>query len=91
MKLPAIMPFRKWAYKGKSKRKVCAAVCALPLRLFFLPFLENRMVVLGKAMMKLDQNCAPIYEALEAFRKMRVVPFDVPGHKRWTIFVIRFP
>ena len=40
------------------------------------------MVVLGKAMMKLDQNCAPIYEALEAFRKMRVVPFDVPGHKR---------
>ena len=33
-------------------------------------------------MMKLDQNCAPIYEALEAFRKMRVVPFDVPGHKR---------
>ena len=31
---------------------------------------------------KLDQNRAPIYEALERFRKMRVVPFDVPGHKR---------
>lgn len=31
---------------------------------------------------KLDQNCAPIYEALERFRQMRVVPFDVPGHKR---------
>ena len=30
----------------------------------------------------LDQNRAPIYEALEQFRKMRVVPFDVPGHKR---------
>lgn len=30
----------------------------------------------------LDQNRAPIYEALEKFRKMRVVPFDVPGHKR---------
>ncbi|MCI7812587.1 MAG: aminotransferase class I/II-fold pyridoxal phosphate-dependent enzyme [Lachnospiraceae bacterium] len=30
----------------------------------------------------LDQRKAPIYEALENFRKMRVVPFDVPGHKR---------
>lgn len=29
-----------------------------------------------------DQNRAPIYEALEQFREMRVVPFDVPGHKR---------
>lgn len=28
------------------------------------------------------QKSAPIYEALEHFRKMRVVPFDVPGHKR---------
>lgn len=31
---------------------------------------------------KLDQSQAPIYEALEEFRDMRVVPFDVPGHKR---------
>ena len=31
--------------------------------------------------MRLDQSRAPIYEALERFRKMRVVPFDVPGHK----------
>ena len=30
----------------------------------------------------LDQTSAPLYEALERFRKMRVVPFDVPGHKR---------
>jgi arginine/lysine/ornithine decarboxylase len=30
----------------------------------------------------LDQHRAPIYEALERFRQMRVVPFDVPGHKR---------
>ena len=30
----------------------------------------------------LDQNRAPIYEALQTFRQMRVVPFDVPGHKR---------
>ena len=29
----------------------------------------------------LDQNRAPIYEALQRFREMRVVPFDVPGHK----------
>lgn len=30
----------------------------------------------------LNQYKAPIYEALEKFRKQRVVPFDVPGHKR---------
>lgn len=30
---------------------------------------------------ELDQSNAPIYEALETFRNMRVVPFDVPGHK----------
>ncbi|MCC8182322.1 MAG: aminotransferase class I/II-fold pyridoxal phosphate-dependent enzyme [Clostridiales bacterium] len=29
-----------------------------------------------------EQQRAPIYEALERFRQMRVVPFDVPGHKR---------
>ncbi len=29
----------------------------------------------------LNQNCAPIYEALNAFRNARIVPFDVPGHK----------
>lgn len=28
------------------------------------------------------QMSAPIYQALEAFKKKRVVPFDVPGHKR---------
>lgn len=28
------------------------------------------------------QANAPIYEALEKFRRKRVVPFDVPGHKR---------
>lgn len=28
-----------------------------------------------------DQSRAPIYEALQNFRQMRVVPFDVPGHK----------
>ena len=29
----------------------------------------------------IDQSRAPIYEALQNFRQMRVVPFDVPGHK----------
>ncbi|WP_313076467.1 aminotransferase class I/II-fold pyridoxal phosphate-dependent enzyme [Lacrimispora sp.] len=33
-------------------------------------------------MNKEDQKRAPIYEALESFKKKRVVPFDVPGHKR---------
>lgn len=43
-------------------------------------------------MEKLSQESAPIYEALEKFRKMRVVPFDVPGHKEegeirsWSVF-----
>lgn len=31
--------------------------------------------------MKLDQSRMPIYEALVNFKKERVVPFDVPGHK----------
>lgn len=31
---------------------------------------------------KLNQAEAPIYQALQDFRKLRVVPFDVPGHKR---------
>ena len=28
------------------------------------------------------QKHAPVYEALEKLRKQRIVPFDVPGHKR---------
>ena len=31
---------------------------------------------------QLSQTSAPIYEALERFHRSRVVPFDVPGHKR---------
>lgn len=30
----------------------------------------------------MDQTRAPLYEALEAMRDARIVPFDVPGHKR---------
>ena len=33
-------------------------------------------------MKKLTQERAPIYEALENFQSMRMVPSDVPGHKR---------
>ncbi len=33
-------------------------------------------------MYKFDQNKMPIYEALEKYKSMRIVPFDVPGHKR---------
>lgn len=33
-------------------------------------------------MKPLSQERAPIYEVLDSFQKMRVVPFDVPGHKR---------
>ena len=34
-----------------------------------------------KEKFSINQNRAPIYEALQTFREMRVVPFDVPGHK----------
>ena len=40
---------------------------------------------------RLNQNRAPIYEALEQFRKMRVVPFDVPGHKGSRLILLRSP
>ena len=30
----------------------------------------------------LDQNRTPILEALGYVKKQRIVPFDVPGHKR---------
>lgn len=33
-------------------------------------------------MRKLCQERAPIYEALEKLKQSRIVPFDVPGHKR---------
>ena len=33
-------------------------------------------------MSRYDQFRAPIYEALQEFRENRIVPFDVPGHKR---------
>ena len=33
-------------------------------------------------MKKITQENAPILEALEKLKQMRIVPFDVPGHKR---------
>ena len=35
-----------------------------------------------RALEILDQNRTPILEALNTVRSMRIVPFDVPGHKR---------
>ncbi|GAY77440.1 arginine decarboxylase [Sporolactobacillus inulinus] len=32
--------------------------------------------------MNLSQERAPVLEALNRYKAMRVVPFDVPGHKR---------
>lgn len=32
--------------------------------------------------MKLDQNRTPLEAALQAYKKNRIVPFDVPGHKQ---------
>ena len=32
--------------------------------------------------MKLEQNRAPIFEALNEYRENRIVSFDVPGHKQ---------
>jgi Arginine/lysine/ornithine decarboxylases len=29
-----------------------------------------------------SQDRAPIYEALQKYKAMRIVPFDVPGHKQ---------
>ncbi|MCR5805784.1 MAG: aminotransferase class V-fold PLP-dependent enzyme [Oscillospiraceae bacterium] len=37
--------------------------------------------MITEAVQLTDQNRAPIYEALERYNDMRVVPFDVPGHK----------
>jgi len=37
---------------------------------------------MGKIGKKLDQECAPLHSALIDYRKRRVVPFDVPGHKQ---------
>lgn len=37
---------------------------------------------MSKTNTKNPQSEAPIYEALQKFKSMRVVPFDVPGHKR---------
>jgi arginine decarboxylase len=31
---------------------------------------------------ELSQKSAPVYEALQQYKSMRVVPFDVPGHKQ---------
>ena len=65
--------FRVFMAITNITEKYTQAVCWVSLRFFVLRF------IMGEER-KLNQNHAPIYEALENFRKMRVVPFDVPGH-----------
>lgn len=40
------------------------------------------MIVMNNIEKKLSQNTAPLLDALVEYRKRRVVPFDVPGHKQ---------
>ena len=42
---------------------------------------EVLRVFTERVMTMLDQNKAPVYEALLKYRDARIVPFDVPGHK----------
>ena len=61
------------------------ASCKEAACVFFAGSRDSSNTGEGKSLEKqyrLKQDRAPIYEALERFRKMRVVPFDVPGHKR---------
>ena len=63
----------------RFKRKFCTYVPGLR---FLFCVTAGRVKRLRNKRTGLDQSRAPIYEALENFRRMRVVPFDVPGHKR---------
>jgi len=40
------------------------------------------MLIIDNKTLNLTQKNAPIYDALKEFKSMRLVPFDVPGHKR---------
>lgn len=75
------MPLRMLAHlvigrthqKSETKKQVIFIVIRIPI---FCHYLK------GVSQMALDQSRAPIHQALEQFRRARVVPFDVPGHKR---------
>ena len=57
----------------------------MPLLLFCIILQGGYGIFAGEEIKELDierQKKAPVYTALERFRKQRVVPFDVPGHKR---------
>ncbi len=57
----------------------------MPLLLFCILLQGGYGIFAGEEIKELDierQKKAPVYTALERFRKQRVVPFDVPGHKR---------
>src|SRR5699024_10142515 len=70
---------RRWRRPAERFDRQCARKGALPflLRRAERPCRERRIVLNRER-----QKRAPIYEALEKFRRQRVVPFDVPGHKR---------
>ena len=45
-------------------------------------FCLSFFVLWSDEMNRNKQMHAPVYEALERLKRRRVVPFDVPGHKR---------
>ena len=54
----------------------------MPPVFLFAVIRNGKQPAKGTRMNLNEQKRAPIYEALNRFRKQRVVPFDVPGHKR---------
>ena len=78
-KFGALWAGEHWELPSRVSRTVFA-LFSRPV-FFCVPGRKKEVEWMNKKQ-KLNQNRAPIYEALERFRKMRVVPFDVPGHKR---------
>ena len=57
--------------------QVCTFWCGTCAFLFVLePGTEEKKMSENRTRFRLDQRRAPIYEALEQFRQMRVVPFE---------------
>ena len=64
-----------------SKNDVNSCLRFLYVKLRVVRNCSNLIEKRNDKMEKELQQRAPIYEALERFRRMRIVPFDVPGHK----------
>lgn len=71
------------AAKDRKKTRVYRGIGPVLVSFLFCILLRIDKIHLNgeKEMKKMTQQRAPIYEALERFRRMRIVPFDVPGHK----------